>query len=196
MFTGIIQGTGVFRGFRKGRTELLLEAPASAPTIPIGGSLAVDGVCLTLVRKEGARLAFDVSKETLERTAFGRRRIGDALNLEPPLTLAAPLGGHLVTGHVDFTAAVKRLTPRPPGRRLEVALPSGFRPYFVAKGSVAVNGASLTVAAVGPASFEAEIIPATLAATNLGRLRPGDEVHVECDLIGKYVYNFVKSRTP
>jgi len=193
MFTGLIQAMGIFRGFREGKREMIIEAPAVASRIANGGSLAVDGVCLTLVRKEGGRLIFNPAKETLARTAFLKRRTGEPLNLECPLTLAEPLGGHLVTGHVDYTASVKRLTSRPPGRRLVVALPQEFRPFVVAQGSIAVNGASLTVAAVGPTSFEAELIPATMAATNLGRLRAGMDVHVECDLIGKYVYNFLNS---
>jgi len=196
MFTGIIQATGIFRGFRDAGREMLIDAPAVAERLAIGGSLAVDGVCLTLVRKESGRLAFNPAKETLARTDFRNRRVGDPLNLENPLTLADPLGGHLVTGHVDFSARVKRLVSRPPGRRLVVALPREFRPFIVAQGSVAVNGVSLTVAAVGTNAFEAELIPATLETTNLSRLRAGSTVHVECDLIGKYVYNFYKSRKP
>jgi riboflavin synthase len=196
MFTGIIQAAGLFRGFRDGGREMLIDAPSVAEKLAIGGSLAVDGVCLTLVRKERGRLVFNPARETLARTEFRNRRVGDPLNLECPLTLSDPLGGHMVTGHVDFSARVKRLASRPPGRRLVVALPREFRPFLVAQGSVAVNGVSLTVAAVGPDTFEAELIPATIEATNLSRLRAGSTVHVECDLIGKYVYNFFKSRKP
>jgi riboflavin synthase len=196
MFTGIIQAAGIFRGFRDAGREMLIDAPAVAERLAIGGSLAVDGVCLTLVRKEKGRLVFNPAKETLARTEFQNRRVGDPLNLECPLTLADPLGGHLVTGHVDFSAPVKRLSSRPPGRRLVISLPREFRPFIVAQGSVALNGVSLTVAAVGTDTFETELIPATLETTNLSRLRAGSTVHVECDLIGKYVYNFFKSRKP
>jgi len=194
MFTGIIQATGIFQGFGQGGREMIIEAPDTAPRIAIGGSLAVDGVCLTLVRKENGRLVFNPAEETLRRTAFRLRRRGDPLNLECPLTLADPLGGHLLTGHVDYTANVRRFVSRPPGRRLTVPLPREYRPFVVAQGSVAVNGVGLTVAAAGPAAFETELIPATLAATNLGRLKAGAPVHVECDLIGKYMYNFFHFR--
>ena len=190
MFTGIIQATGVLEGYRPGTAELAIAAKELASRIEPGGSLAVDGVCLTLVRREKDRLVFNLARETSGLTTLGRLKAGSLLNLELPLTLATPLGGHLVSGHVDFKAEIRRVVSRPPGVRLTVALPGTHRPYFVPKGSAAVNGVSLTVAAVGPASFEVEIIPATLGATNLDRIRPGTEVNVECDVIGKYVYNF------
>lgn len=194
MFTGIIQAVGVFRGFRENGREMIVESAEAAGRLAPGGSLAVDGVCLTLTRKDGGRLVFNTARETLERTNFSGRRAGDPLNLEFPLTLADPLGGHLVSGHVDFTGKVKSFASRPPGRRLVVALPAEFRPFVVAQGSIALNGVSLTVATVGPASIEIELIPATLTRTNLNRLRAGMTVHVECDMLGKYVYNFLHSR--
>ena len=190
MFTGIIQAGGVLEGYRPGTAEFTIAANDIAARIEPGGSLAVDGVCLTLVRREKDRLVFNLARETSDLTTLGRLRAGTLLNLELPLTLATPLGGHLVSGHVDFKAKIRRIAPRRPGVRLTVALPKAHRPYFVPKGSAAVNGVSLTVAAVGPASFDVEIIPATLGATNLDRLRSGAEVNVECDVIGKYVYNF------
>jgi riboflavin synthase len=185
---------GIFRGFRENKREMIVEAPGFAGRIAPGGSVAVDGVCLTLVRKAGEAMVFNPAKETLERTNFSGRRVGDPLNLESPLTLADPLGGHFVSGHVDYTGKVKSLVSRPPGLRLAVALPAEFRPFVVSKGSIAVNGVSLTVAAVKPLSFEIELIPATLARTNLTRLRTGAAVHVECDMLGKYVYNFLHFR--
>ena len=194
MFTGIITHEGLFRGFRKGRAELALEAPGLAGRAAIGDSVAVDGVCLTVIRKDARLVFFNLSRETLDRSTLGALRAGSRLNLESPLTLAAPLGGHLVSGHVDFRAKLLKSTPRKPGRRLEFSLGSEFRPFFIPKGSAAVNGVSLTVAALGPASFEVEVIPVTLEKTNLGRLKPGDSANVECDMIGKYVYNFISSR--
>lgn len=191
MFTGIIQARGIFRGFRENGREMIVESPEAAGRIGPGQSLAVDGVCLTLVRKEGPRLFFNAARETLERTNFSLRRPGETLNLEYPLTLADPLGGHLVSGHVDFTSKIKRVSSRPPGRRLAVVLPAAFRPFVVAQGSIAINGVSLTVAAVGPGSFDVELIPETLGRTNLADLRAGKAVHVECDMLGKYVYNFL-----
>jgi len=191
MFTGIIQAQGRFSGYRKGRQELVLDAEAIASRVEPGGSVALDGVCLTLADRKAGLLVFNLSRETRDRTTLGALRAGALLNLELPLTLAAPLGGHLVSGHVDCRGRVLRFASRPPGRRLSVSLPDEWRSFVVAKGSVAVNGVSLTVAAAAFSGFEAEIIPATLAATNLGRLRPGSEVNVECDMIGKYVYNFL-----
>jgi len=194
MFTGIIQAAGVFRGFRDNKREMIVDAPEAAGRLVPGGSVSVDGVCLTLVRRDRGRLVFNMAKATLERTNFSDRRTGDPLNLEFPLTLADPLGGHLVSGHVDFAAKVKNFVSRPPGHRLVLALPAEFRPFVVTRGSVAVNGVSLTVAAVGPSLFEVELIPETLERTNLSRLRAGMSVHVECDMLGKYVYNFLHSR--
>ncbi|MBN1938978.1 MAG: riboflavin synthase [Candidatus Aminicenantes bacterium] len=191
MFTGIIQAKGVFRGFAEDGREMRVEAGGVAGNVVPGGSLAVDGVCLTVVRRDEGRLAFNVLKETLQRTRFRNLRVGDILNLECPLALSDPLGGHLVSGHVDFTGKVKHIVPRPPGFRLSVTLPADFRPFIIAQGSVAVNGVSLTAAAVGRTSFEVELIPETVERTNLRGVRPGDLIHVECDMIGKYVYNFL-----
>lgn len=192
MFTGIISSIGVFQGYRQSRREILVEAPQAAPKLEPGASLAVDGVCLSLVRRDGSGLVFDLSKETLERTTLGLLRTGDRLNLELPLTPSSLLSGHLVSGHVDAVGKVGRLVAKRPGKRLTVAFPRELRPYFVLKGSVAVNGVSLTVAAIGAEAFDTEIIPLTLEGTNLGRLRAGDRVNLECDMLGKYVYNYLK----
>jgi len=194
MFTGIIASLGSFRGYRQGKKEMALEAPALEGRLAVGDSLAVNGVCLSLVRVESGSLVFNLSQETLERTNLGSLHPGQELNLELPLTLAAPLSGHLVSGHVDFKARLLRSTPRTPGKRLVFSLPRAFRPYFVPKGSVAVNGVSLTVAALRRTDFEVELIPVTLEKSNLRALRSGDEVNVECDLVGKYVYNWIQCR--
>jgi len=191
MFTGIITHQGLFRGCRKGRSEMIIEAPALAAKLAPGDSLAVDGVCLSLLSSDHEGLRFNLSRETLERTTLGGLKPGDRLNLELPLTLAAPLSGHLVSGHVDGVGKVLKSVSRPPGKRLTVSFPAALRPYLIPKGSVAVNGVSLTVASLGPSSFEVELIPLTLEGTNLGRLRPGTGVNLECDIIGKYVYNWL-----
>ncbi|HYA49279.1 MAG TPA: riboflavin synthase [Burkholderiales bacterium] len=191
MFTGIITHQGLFGGWRRGRRELLVEAPELAVKLRPGGSLAVDGVCLSLVDAEKDSLRFALSQETLARTTLGAVRPRQRLNLELPLTLAAPLGGHLVTGHVDAVGKVLRTAERRPGRRLTVSYPPGLGPFLVPKGSVAVNGVSLTVAALTASSMDIELIPLTMEGTNLGALRAGAAVNIECDIIGKYVYNWL-----
>lgn len=196
MFTGIIASQGRFRGYRKGRSEMAMEASGLAGKLATGDSVAVNGVCLTLAGMDRGVLRFDLSRETLERSTLGSLKPGDLLNLELPLTLAAPLSGHLVSGHVDGVGTVVRVSSRPPGRRLSIAFPASLRPFFVPKGSVAVNGVSLTIAALGPSSFEIELIPTTLEATNMGALRAGARVNLECDLVGKYVYNWLSQGRP
>ena len=175
---------------------MAVEAPGIAAKVARGDSVAVNGVCLTVTGADRGVLGFDLSRETLAKTTLGALGPGDRLNLELPLTLAAPLGGHLVSGHVDGVGRVTRTSARPPGKRLAISIPAALRPFLVAKGSVAVDGVSLTVAKLGPASFEVELVPATLAATNLGSLRGGARVNIECDMIGKYVYNWLSRSLP
>jgi riboflavin synthase len=191
MFTGIIHHSGVFKGYRLGKKELAVEATTIPAQIGVGESLNINGVCLSLVRRENRILFFNLSQETLERSTLGSFRSGAMLNLELPLSLSSFLSGHLVAGHVDFKAKVLRIAARKPGKRLVLSLPREFRLYFIPKGSVAVNGVSLTVARIGPSSFEVELIPITLEKSNLTGLRTGHEVNIECDMIGKYVYNWM-----
>jgi len=191
MFTGIITHLGVFRGHRNGRRSMIVEAPGLPGRLAEGDSVAVNGVCLTVVKKEGGCLSFDLAQETLGRTNLGMLRPGARLNLEPAATLETLLGGHLVTGHIDGPGRVVRLAARPPGKRLTVEFPAGLRPTLVQKGSVAVDGVSLTIAAVGARTFEVELIPLTLKNSTLGALRPGAAVNLECDILGKYVYNYL-----
>ena len=191
MFTGIIQQLGVFRGYGRGKQELIVEVSAGFPTLPLGESVAVDGACLSLVRAEGSRLAFDISRETAEKTTLGSLRTGAKLNLETSLTLQSLLSGHLLLGHVDGRGRVLRLTERRPGRRLTISFLPELRPYIVPKGSIAVNGVSLTVAELGAKSFDVELVPITIGKSNLADLKRGQEVNLECDILGKYVYNWV-----
>ena len=191
MFTGIITRQGTFRGFRQGRKEMLVEAPGFAAKLAAGESVAVNGVCLSLLASDRDGLRFNLSRETLEKTTFGALRPGDRLNLELPLTLASPLSGHLISGHVDAVSKVLKVSSRPPGKRVTLSFPPALRPYFIPKGSVAVDGVSLTIAALGPSSFEVELIPLSLEGSNLGLLRGGAAVNLECDMIGKYVYNWL-----
>ena len=196
MFTGIIAHQGRFGGYRKGRSEMIVEAPGLAAKVATGDSVAVNGVCLTLTGLERGASRFDLSKETLTRSTLGGLKPGEILNLELPLTLATPLSGHLVSGHVDAVGTVTRIVSRPPGKRLSLAFPAALRPFFVPKGSVAVDGVSLTIAALHAAALEVELIPTTLATTNLGALRPGARVNLECDMVGKYVYNWMSQGHP
>jgi riboflavin synthase len=194
MFTGIINHLGLFKGYRQGKQEIAVEAPSLSLRLEVGDSLAVNGVCLTLIKKEKKDLFFNLSQETLQRTNLGALKPRDPLNLELPLTLSSGLSGHLVTGHVDSRGKVLRMVGKKPGKRLTVSFPPELRRYFIPKGSVALNGVSLTIAALGPTSFEVELIPLTLKNTNLAGLRGGDELNIECDIIGKYVYNWMTQR--
>lgn len=191
MFTGIINHLGLFKGFRHGKREIVIEAPALAARINFGESLAVNGVCLSLTKKQKSLLFFSLSEETIKNTNLGSLRQGEKLNLELPLTLSSPLGGHLVTGHVDSRGKVRQIIKKKNGIRLTVSFPPEFRRYLISKGSVALNGVSLTIAELGYSSFDVELIPITSKNSNLGALRKGDEVNVECDMIGKYVYNWI-----
>jgi len=191
MFTGIIQYLGIFKAYGRGKQELLLAVPPGFPGLPPGESVAVNGVCLSLTRREGQRLVFDLSKETLLMTHLGSLRPGDRLNLEVPLTLQSLLSGHLLTGHIDGRGRVLSFAEKRPGKRLRIAFPPETRPYLVPKGSIAVNGVSLTVAQLGPAYFEVELVPVTIGKSNLADLKIGQAVNLECDILGKYVYNWV-----
>jgi len=191
MFTGIIHLQGLFRGYQRGSRELAIGVPASFPRLDAGESVAVDGVCLSLVRRERDTLFFDLSQETVASTTLGRLRSGETLNLELPLTLQSPLSGHLVSGHIDGMGKVIRSMAKKPGRRVTISLPRDLQLFLVPKGSVAVNGVSLTVAALRGSSFDVELIPMTIAKSNLQALRPGKMVNLECDIIGKYVYNWM-----
>jgi riboflavin synthase len=191
MFTGIISHTGIFKEYRNGKQEMAIEVPEPVSYLEIGDSLAVNGVCLSLIRKEKNTLCFDLSKETLSRTTLGTFRRGERLNLELPLTLASPLSGHLVTGHIDSTGKVTAVQTRGSGKRMTISFPSELSPYLITKGSVAVDGASLTIAKLKSSVFEVELIPISLTNSNLGLLKPGNTVNIECDIIGKYVYNWI-----
>lgn len=191
MFTGIITHQGIFRGYRKNKEEMAVEVSASFPSIAIGESLSLNGACLSLRRRERNTLFFNLSRETLHRTNLGSLRPGERLNIELPLTPSSLISGHLVTGHIDGKGRVLKIIEKRPGKRLHICFPAQLRPYFISKGSVAVNGVSLTIAALSSTFFEVELIPLTLEKSNLGELAIGREVNIECDIIGKYVYNLI-----
>jgi riboflavin synthase len=186
MFTGIVEDLGVVAS--RAATRLAVRTDLAARDATIGGSLAVNGVCLTVVGIDGDVLAFDLSEETLARTALSRLGEGDPVNLERPATLLSRLGGHLVQGHVDGVGDVTEVVPDPAGGvRMRVRLPDDLLRFVVEKGSIAFDGVSLTVAGVAGAVVEVALIPHTLAATTLGTSSAGDPLHVEVDVIAKHV---------
>lgn len=190
MFTGIINHLGYFHGYSLGKKILSIEAPSLMDNLGIGESLAVNGVCLSLVKKEKHILSFDISEETYRQTNLGALRKKDMLNLELPVTLSTLLSGHIVTGHVDSTGKVLKILSSKNGKRFTFSFPDKIRPYLVPKGSVCINGVSLTIAAIHSLSFNVEIIPITLQNSNLGVLQRGAAVNIESDIFGKYVYNW------
>lgn len=191
MFTGIIHHQGVFKGYSRGKKRIWVEAPPAFPIPGVGESISVNGVCLSLIATEKGGLFFDLSLETLAKTNLGLLRFGDRVNLELPLTLESLLSGHLLSGHVDALGRILKIIPREQGRRVSVAFPAEIRRFLVPKGSIAVNGVSLTIASLRASSFDVELIPLTLAESNLGSLRVGQKVNLECDILGKYVYNWI-----
>jgi riboflavin synthase len=182
VFTGLVRELGTVRSLDDGR--LVLESTLDAE---IGDSIAIDGVCLTVVEATGSTLAFQAVPETLARTALRELAPGSPVNLEPALRAGEPLGGHIVQGHVDGVATVVSRTPEGEGARMRFAASPELLRYVVEKGSVAVQGTSLTIAAIDDDGFEVALIPHTLAATTLGTLQPGRRVNIEVDVLAKYV---------
>ncbi|HEX6491268.1 MAG TPA: riboflavin synthase [Gaiellaceae bacterium] len=183
MFTGIVRERGRVASASNGR--LVIESGLEAA---VGDSVAVDGVCLTVVERREGRLSFDLHPETRARAKAFRAEV----NLELPLRAGEPLGGHYVQGHVDGVGHVRASEPEGGGRRLWIEAAPELLRYCVEKGSVAVDGVSLTIAELSGGSFAVALVPHTLAVTTLGRLAPGDEVNLEVDLLAKYVERLVE----
>jgi riboflavin synthase len=178
VFTGIVHERGRVASFGDGR--LVVE---SGITAGIGDSIAVDGVCLTVVDAQDGKLAFDVVQETVARAKpFGRE-----VNLEPALRAGEPLGGHYVQGHVDGVGSVRAVEPEGDGKRVWIEADRALLRYLVEKGSITVEGVSLTVAGLDERGFAVALVPHTLAVTTLGGLEPGDKVNLETDVLAKYV---------
>jgi riboflavin synthase len=194
MFTGIVEAVGTIAGLtpRGGDLELLIDAGAlPLADARIGDSISVGGACLTVTRLDGARFAADVSTETLTRTTLGARGVGSRVNLERALRAGTPLGGHYVTGHVDGLARVHALSDDARSRRLVFELPPGLARYVAPKGSVTIEGVSLTVNEADGRRFGVNLIPHTLAVTTLGELVVGSTVNLEIDIIARYVERLV-----
>jgi riboflavin synthase len=189
MFTGLIQEVGGLVELRvtDGGTQLQIAAPGTAKKSRRGDSIAVNGCCLTLTSRRGNRLTFDLLEETIARTNLKKLRRHDRVNLERALSAEGRLGGHFVQGHIDCISRIIAFDKKGADFRLEVGLPAQFAQFVVPKGSIALNGISLTVAEVLPKSFVAWIIPYTKRHTNLDRAEVGDLVNVEFDILAKYV---------
>ena len=196
VFTGIVRELGRVESLngKSAGLRLRIAAPVTASSTAAGDSVAVNGVYLTAVDVEGGVLAFDAVPETLRRSSLSRLAEGGSVNLEPAVRAGEPLGGHLVQGHVDGVGRVLRLEPEGKGARLTVAVPQELLRYMVEKGSITVEGVSLTIAALAPDSFEIALVPHTLRATTLGSLAPGDEVNLEVDVLAKYVERLLSTR--
>jgi len=193
MFTGIIEGLGTVTGIRpsgQGR-RLVVDADFVLERTKIGDSIAVNGACLTAVTVTGKRFEADVSPETLQKTTFGQVRIGERVNLERALMLSDRIDGHLVSGHVDTTGVLARKEMAGNAILLTIEVPHAVTRYIIRKGSVAIDGISLTVNRCDDRSFEVSIIPHTGQVTTIGFKKQGDRVNIESDMIGKYVERFL-----
>ncbi|MFN0088143.1 MAG: riboflavin synthase [Blastocatellia bacterium] len=197
MFTGIIEELGSIRAIATARDGARVEVAARAVLdgARLGDSIAVNGVCLTVAGLEAGAFAADVSAETLRRTSLKQARAGSRVNLERPLTPSTRLGGHIVQGHVDGEGALIEARASGEGWIVRIGFPPALARYIVEKGSIAVDGISLTVAALGDAWFEIAIIPHTWKMTNLSSLARGDAVNLEVDIIAKYVERMMTART-
>ena len=190
MFTGLIREVGTVVSFEEGRLRV-----ESSITATIGDSVAVDGICLTVVDGDRKTLAFDAVPETLARTTLGRLEPGASVNLEPALKAGEALGGHYVQGHIDGVGLIRTVEPEGDGRRVWVDVAPAVLRYCVEKGSIAVDGVSLTVAALDGDGFAVALVPHTLAATTHGTAMPGAEVNLEADVLAKYVEKLVGLRS-
>ena len=195
MFTGLIEEVSkvVAVGVRDGGTMLEIAAPAIAKKSRKGDSIAVNGCCLTLTSRRGDRLTFDLLEETIGRTNLKKLRRNDAVNLESALSVDGRLGGHFVQGHIDCVSRIVAFEKKGPDFRLEVELPASFAQYVAGKGSIALDGISLTVADVLQKTFVTWIIPYTKRHTNLNRAKAGNLLNVEFDILAKYVERVLAS---
>jgi riboflavin synthase len=188
MFTGIIREAGRVAELRADErgASLVVEAPRTRASLSIGSSVAVDGVCLTVVRLGANFFEVQIVPETLRRTRLGGLAVGERVNLELPLRIGDPLDGHIVQGHVDGVGLVRSFRPEGIGRWLTVEVEGALAPFLAEKGSVAINGVSLTIAAAGALDFSVALIPTTLELTNLNDLREGSRVNLEVDVLARY----------
>ena len=195
MFTGLIEEIGVVRGVRRGPASatLRLEARAVCEGLRVGDSVAVNGVCLTATAVDARGFSADAMHETLERSTLGSVGCGARVNLERAMAADGRFGGHIVSGHIDGTGRIEGIRRDGIALVFDIAAPPSIMRYIVEKGSIAVDGISLTVTRVGAQGFSVSMIPHTAAATTLGSARAGDRVNLECDIVGKYVERLMKA---
>jgi riboflavin synthase len=194
MFTGLVAGTGVVESLERGAIGVRLRVRADlAGELARGDSIAVNGVCLTVVDPGDQGFSADVMEETLRRSSLGPLAEGDHVNLELPLRVGDRLGGHMVQGHVDGTGSVQAVSEDGFARVVRIGAPSGLLRYVIEKGSIAVDGVSLTVASVDGDGFEVSLIPETLERTTLGAAAPGRVVNLEVDVLAKYVEKLIRA---
>src|SRR5919106_88245 len=196
MFSGIVAEVGTVQGYEGSREAATLTVQASPAfhDVAIGESIAVNGVCLTVVDHRESIFSLDVSPETLRVTNLGELRSGDGVNLERSLCLNDRIGGHLVSGHVDGVGRIIDKRPEANALQYDMQVPKGLMRYIVPKGSIAVDGISLTVVACRPDGFQVTIIPHTAAVTTIGRKGLGATVNLECDMMGKYIERALQAR--
>jgi riboflavin synthase len=196
MFTGIVEGIGTLAEVKGtgGGFRVSIHTAALAPELKIGDSLAVNGVCLTVILIDGDHVLADVGPETARVTTFGALQRGQEVNLERPVRGDGRMDGHFVLGHVDGVGVIEEIRQEGESRWLTVGFPPPLAPYFIRKGSVAVDGISLTVAGLGERQFDVMVIPYTWAHTSLKGLRKGDKANLECDMIGKYIVRAMELR--
>jgi len=198
MFTGLIQEVAKVVWIRTTDhgTQLQVAAPRLGAEVVVGDSLAVNGCCLTVSARNEKQLTFDLLEETLDRTNLKQLRPNSLVNLERALVAGAPLGGHFVQGHIDCSSKVISFDASGADHRLEIELPTDFAHYAAYKGSVAINGISLTIAELLPNSFAVWIIPHTKQHTNIAAIQPGDDVNIEFDILAKYVERMLARYAP
>lgn len=197
MFTGLVEELGRIRAMTRGAHSIRLTIAAEKvlQDVKLGDSIAVDGACLTVVEFSAASFTVDVMPETFDRTTLSLKKSGDPVNLERTLRVGDRLGGHIVSGHVDAVATLVSVTPRDNANILRIQLPRQLAPFLIPQGSVAVDGVSLTVVDCGEDWFEVSLIPHTWDVTILSGKRAGDKVNVETDVLGKYIFRMVQTRT-
>ena len=195
MFTGIVEAVGTLSEVKStgGGYRVRIHTPLS-DRLQVGDSLAVNGVCLTVILIDGEHVLADVGPETSRVTTLGTLQRGQEVNLERPVKADGRLDGHFVLGHVDGVGVIEEIRPEGESRWLTIGFPPALAPFFIRKGSVAVDGVSLTLAGLGDRQFDVMVIPFTWTNTTLRALRKGDKVNIECDMLGKYVARSLEIR--